>query len=293
MERLDPENRLFTELENGNPEWWQLLKDDREIYIDIRKENKIDIYYNGGAIFRNLRHDGNTFLAETHYKYLLPEKANYINISLNQMPIYQQDSNVQLLDIESLEEVLPRIKANIGHHYSASSEKGIQARFVLKSGGFIDSEFQCSFVYENVQKTARIDLTWIDINNQEIIMTELKTIGDPRLYDGDITLQLTKYMQFIELNGERLLDYYQRLFLIKQQLGLVPEPLRHLESLEGFIVQEKPLLLFGDCNKKWIANFADDIRDAVQNVAFGSYFSGKPEYNCDRIIRTNRNRHIY
>jgi len=293
MEKLNPENSLFTELENKNPEWWQLLKDDNEIYIDIRKDNKIDVYYNGGALLQNLRHDGNTFFAKTHYKYLLPAKAKYIDISLNESSFQLQDVAIQLLEIENLESVLPRLKANIRQHYSANSEKGIQARFVTNVQKFIDSEFQYTFSYGHERLTSRIDLTWVDESNQEIIMVELKTIGDSRLYDGEITQQLKKYMQFIEVHGDDLLSYYKKLFLIKKRLGLIAKPLQHLESLDGFRVQEKPLLLFGDCNQKWINKFKGEIKDAVQDVAFGSYFFGSPKHDCDRILKTTRNQHIY
>lgn len=48
---LNEDSQLFRELAK-NPIWWQNLKNDPEIYCDIRKDNHINIYYNGGSIMR-------------------------------------------------------------------------------------------------------------------------------------------------------------------------------------------------------------------------------------------------
>jgi len=87
---------------------------------------------------------------------------------------------------------LKRIKDNIKNYYPASSEKGIQAKFVNNSGYFIDTEL--AYIYKNIN--LRIDLVWIDVPNKKILFIELKTIGDSRLYTDEIYDQLKKYYDF-------------------------------------------------------------------------------------------------
>lgn len=53
MKKLDPDNQLFNELESNPPDWWKTLVNDKDAYIDIRKDNYIDVYFNGGILYVN------------------------------------------------------------------------------------------------------------------------------------------------------------------------------------------------------------------------------------------------
>ena len=44
MNKLNPQNQLFLKLEKNKPKWWNNLISNKDIYIDIRKDNYIDIY---------------------------------------------------------------------------------------------------------------------------------------------------------------------------------------------------------------------------------------------------------
>lgn len=289
MKRLDVNNKLFLELSTNPPSWWINLVSKKDIYADIRKDNYIDIYYNGGNIIRDLKFDGNNFTGSINYKYLLSDKSEYIKYSFNNQMVLEQNQ-IKLLSITDFEDIsLKRIKANIGKYYSATSEKGIQARFVKNAGCFLDTEF--AYIYDKTN--LRIDLVWIDLLNLKIVFVELKTMGDSRLYDKKITEQLEKYNNFAREFESEIIYYYQKLFEIKRELDILPFGLKSLSSLSGFTLEKKPLLLFGDCQQEWINNNNKEINERIKDVSVGAYYFGGTKYNCDIIRKSNKNRHIF
>lgn len=290
MNRLDPNNRLFTNLEKENPTWWQALVAEKDIYIDIRKDNYIDIYYNGGNIISELRHNGTEFTGKIHYKYLLPEEAEYIDydFSKNTTSLLKKNS-ISLFNLNSFDaNALKRIKANISGSYPAKSEKGIQARFVTNTKQFLDSEFA-----HNTDDNLRIDLIWIDKNEKKIVPVELKTMGDSRLYTDEIIEQLEKYKKFVENNEIDLLAYYKKLFLLKKRLKILSDELNVIDSLDNYSMQQKPLLLFGDCKQDWIDNNCAMLDSKIKAIAYGTYYYGSPDISCNLNQRKHKNRHIY
>lgn len=291
MNKLDERNRLFEEFELNPPTWWNLLVSDKDTYIDIRKENYIDIYYNGGGLLKKLKYTDKGLKGNTNYKYLLTEKSESINFSFNNSSLSISDATVDLLQFKDLDKnTLNRIKANISKYYPASSEKGIQARFIKNAGCFIDSEF--AYNYENVK--LRIDLVWIDKKNKTILFVELKTMGDSRLFTEEINEQLSKYFHFTTQYETELLKYYKKLFRIKKKLKILPSKLQTLESLDDYIIEKRPLLLFGDCNQEWINSNADKINQKINQVAIGAFYFGSTSYNCDIIDKAkDRNRYTF
>ncbi len=292
MKKLNPQDKTFNQIATLPPVWWKELISDKEVYAEIRKDNTIDVYYNGAAIITGLKHKGNCYTGQIHYKYLLPENLSYIKLSFDcKNDIHPQNELIPLLNLKSFDtNTLKRIKANISTHYNASSEKGIQARFIKKVGGFIDSEF----AYNSSNNKTRIDLVWVDTKNKKIIFVELKTMGDNRLYrpkDG-IADQLSKYCNFISQNKKELSDYYSRLFEIKKSLNILPSRLSSSVSLSNYTIEEKPLLLIGGCEQEWINTYAKKIDEKIKHVAVGAYYFGKPN-NCDLIPKTRSNRHIF
>jgi len=79
MNRINPNNIIFSILEKNPPLWWNNLKNDKEIVIEIRSDKSksyIDCYYNGGCILGGLNCDGKgNFKGKIHYKYI-PIKIN-------------------------------------------------------------------------------------------------------------------------------------------------------------------------------------------------------------------------
>ncbi len=78
MDKLDVGNKLFLELKSNPPTWWENLLRDEDLYIEIRKDNYIDVYFNGGGIIRKLKFTRGEYSGSIHFKYLLSDKAEYI-----------------------------------------------------------------------------------------------------------------------------------------------------------------------------------------------------------------------
>lgn len=287
MYKLDVQNNLFLELKNKPPTWWKNLLFDEDLYIEVRKDNYIDVYFNGGSIIRELKFKGGEYSGRTHYKYLLPKEAGYVEYDFKN-PLAQE--NIKLLSFADFDpKTLQLIKNNIKNHYPASSEKGIQARFINQAGYFLDTEF--AYNYADVK--LRIDLVWVDIPNKKIVFVELKTMGDSRLYTNEIYEQLKKYYDFACGFESEIIEYYKKLFVIKKMLSILPTGLESLNSLDGFTLEKKPLLLFGDCKQDWINQNAEHIDKRIENVAAGAFYFGGTKYNCDLLPKTQRNRHIF
>jgi hypothetical protein len=77
---------------------------------------------------------------------------------------------------------------------------------------------------------------------------------------------------------------------VKINLGLFKEP---KFSLDGWQVEPRPLLLFGDCSQKWIDDNADGIDKKIKDVASGAYYFGGTTYSLDILPKSSRNRHVF
>ena len=78
-------------------------------------------------------------------------------------------------------------------------------------------------------------LDLVAIRDNKLIFIELKRIGDNRMLDKigntpEIIRQMDKYCRFIKTNSDALVEYYKKLYRIKQQLGL-PVPQCDLDKL--------------------------------------------------------------
>ena len=279
----DVEHKLFKELSEKKPVWWQnLVNDNKELYINIRQDNHINVYYNGGS------------LLNLEYRGLLKGRINFEYIPLlknkDYVPFTFEHDHISLPEMKPLplenfgKSALLAIKKRISKFYGPNSEKGIQADFVLKNGSFIDTEFQ-----PVSNRKIRFDLVWVDVTNvtrKKIFVVELKTIEDSRLmFDPDKVLehetvgkihgQLTKYYEFIRDQQSNIIAYYQAVFQIQKKLGILPKNLRNLGSLEGFTIEPWPILLVGDCTQDWINKNAERINTKLKDVAYGCFYQGK------------------
>ncbi|MCL0051329.1 hypothetical protein M1M97_01465 [Thermodesulfovibrionales bacterium] len=279
---LKIDHGLFQRLKNDPPQWWKNLKDDRELYIDIRKDNYINVYYNGGSIMK----------LEGASKYRAKINVEYIPLEGEKeyLPFNFQNDNISFLKHKPIElgnfskKSLGEIKKWIKKFYPNSSEKGIQGRYVIKNkkgnGFFIDTEFQYDY--------KRIDMVWVDLEKKKIAFVELKTIGDKSLYKKTIGEQLKKYSDFAKKYKNELIKYYSEIYLIKEKLGLLPKFVK-VKSLEDYELIEKPILLVGDCTQEWIKNNAEELNGNIKDVAFGSLYQGKDTYNFRIPYESSRN----
>jgi len=290
--KLRTDHALFQKLKNDSPLWWENLKSDPTLYIDIRKDNYLNVYHNGGSIMR--LEGAKEYKAKIHTEYIpLNKTSDYV-------PFDFQNGMIALLEpkiisINSFEKKsLERIKNRILKFYPNNSEKGIQGQYVVKTknkkqsdGFFIDTEFQ--------YKEGRIDMVWVDLKTHKIVFVELKTIGDERLYidrnkkKETIDKQLSNYYEFAYKNKDTLIDYYNRVFCIKKDLGILPEFVKG-NSLSNYELINKPILLVGDCTNKWIDKHAGDLNKQLKDIAFGCVYHGKDTYNFRVPYKTSGNR---
>ena len=50
FEKINTKSALFAELKSGKYPWWDKVKRDPNLYIDVRKDNNINVYYEGGSV---------------------------------------------------------------------------------------------------------------------------------------------------------------------------------------------------------------------------------------------------
>ena len=290
---LNPDDKTFKELQGGNYPWWDNLKKNKNISIQIRKGNTIDVYYNGGAILGGMAYNvlKKEFDAKIHTKYVPLEKDNeYITLALtkNNVKITKpfNPMDFSIFENEKLKLIMDRVRA----YQDGESEKAIQYNFATFDPYIIDTEFQ--------DKSLRIDLVRLDVNTKKVVFIEIKTIGDSRLFSDpgkdpkSIYHQLEKYRTYISSNKKVLLDYYEKVLQIKNNLGLTKPMLRKL-TLHGWEIEPRPLLAFGDCTQEWIKNNAADIDKKIKDIAYGAYYFGDVKPSLDLITKTQKNRHIF
>ena len=71
--KLDPNAPIFGALQSSS--LFQKLKEDKELYIEVRKDNYLNVYYQGGCVAKIDYKDGLVFT--THNKYLGIGESGY------------------------------------------------------------------------------------------------------------------------------------------------------------------------------------------------------------------------
>ena len=242
FDTLKTEARIFHEL-NNNPHWWKQFKEDTSLYIEVRKDNQVNVYFEGGSIARIHYCSKNRKLQVfIHHKYLgIPKPAN-------NNPYVEYSDKIG----SCLNDVLDRVKTVYSQKGSIDgvvpkekwSEKYIQGTLIVQSRQYhLDSEF----AYNDSETSNRIDL--VRCSDGMVTFVELKRMGDNRmLHETDATpevvYQMKRYKQFIEKYSSQLLEYYQKLYDIKKLLELpVPES-------RPVCINPIPELLIFDCWEK-------------------------------------------
>ena len=252
FDTLKSDARIFLEL-GKEPAWWKRFKEDPSLYIEIRKDNQVNVYFQGGSVARiHYCSKKGQLQVFTHHKYLgepAPSKGS----------LYKECSE-QIGNC--LEEVLERVKKEYSQKHQVGgvvpkekwSEKYIQGTLIIQSRHcHLDSEF----AYIDGETNNRID--WVICDDGVVTFVEVKRMDDGRmLHETDATpevvFQMNRYKQFIEKYKPQLLLYYQKLYEIKKSLGL-PVP-----DFKPASINETPELLIFD---RWEKNTID--RDKHRN----------------------------
>jgi len=269
---LNPEAKIFSELKSNRPVWWNLLCEDKELYIDIRKDNYLNVYYFGGSVAKITYKDD--FVAETHQKYLGDDKPRGKTKKDKDKFVYDK-IDLDNFKAEKLTKIKNYIKSDYLKHIDNESpaEKWIQGKIICENPNYIDSELQFN-KDKNIGKL-RIDL--IELSKGILTFVELKGISDSRLRNDkernrkipEIICQMKKYRLFIEKYEADIKEYYKRLIKIKQDLAIIS-----LDTSD-LTVNNTPKLLIADTYQKMTPEREERIQDIKMLLK---------EYNIDYEI---------
>lgn len=223
-------------------DWWQRLLKIKGVYVEIRKDDIVDVYYEGGRM-AELKFKHKKITATCHPKYLgknVPSGTNpkYVDC----LEVLKNNPNFITKNIQA------NYSQKEGKDDEDISEKKIQGDMICRHNPiFLDSEF--AHRYEvGKQQTIRFDL--VTIKGNQLFFIELKRIKDNRMLnkeddEPEILKQMEKYQKFIKVNKDKLLDYHKTLYEIKTSLKL-PVPECEIEKLS---VCEIPHLIILDTYK--------------------------------------------
>ena len=241
---LNEKAPLFQAL-STRPDWWKSLLNDKDLYINIRKENRINVYYRGASIM-SLSYKDHKIDAEIHNYYLGVNKGepDYGNKHYSPDEIIQQLPLIKSR-VESNKKNIACLPGHEKNGKNYSSEKYVQSQMYLADSHYIDTEFALQL---DDRTNIRIDLVQV-ADNGEIAFQELKLIDDNRLKSSggqipEIQDQMSNYDKFLKeanlLKGAKgepiLVEYYQKVLGIMRTIGIkrnktVPTSVRNYVDL--------------------------------------------------------------
>lgn len=266
FDALDEECRLWQELENNPPQCWKNILEDKALYVEIRKDNYVNVYYYGGNVAL-LRWTGGKITAETHRKYL--GKPDETDLYQDCTEILHSKEGLDLIKENIREEyhkLSKREKTDEQNRVYTSNEKWVQGELKLRfPKRYIDSEFAYRIGKNNL---IRFDL--VELKGNELRFIEIKLITDSRLRSNDkkpeIINQMTKYSHFIREHTEVLKDYYTKLLRIKKQLGLWngETEIEHIAL--------KPILLIVNTYKGILSKGRENRKNSIEELKENTMF---------------------
>jgi len=232
--KLNVDDQLF-EILSSKPLWWRKLIEDNELYCNIRKNNRINIYYRGASIM-SLSCKDDKIEAEIHNYYLGFEKKTCDELNLKYGNVKCRPEEI-VCRLPSIKKRVEANKKNVAciegdelNGKNFSSEKFIQSQMYIKDHSYIDTEFALSL---DDGTDIRIDLVKLS-DNGEICFEELKLVDDGRLKPSgrkpaEIRTQMGNYERFLKeaakLKGENaepvIVEYYTKVLQIMKKIGIL------------------------------------------------------------------------
>lgn len=266
FDALDEECRLWQELENNPPQCWKNILEDKALYVEIRKDNYVNVYYYGGNVAL-LRWTGGKITAETHRKYL--GKPDETDLYQDCTEILHSKEGLDLIKENIREEyhkLSKREKTDEHNRVYTSNEKWVQGELKLRfPKRYIDSEFAYRIGKNNL---IRFDM--VELKGNELRFIEIKLITDSRLRSNDkkpeIINQMTKYSHFIREHTEVLKDYYTKLLRIKKRIGLWNG------ETEIEYIALKPILLIVNTYKGILSKGRENRKNSIEELKENTMF---------------------
>jgi len=259
---FDPNSVIFKEIIKQKPHWWKLFCNDKDLYIEIRKDNYINVYYYGGCLARI--EYSTDFKAEIHQKYLGDNTPRGKN-KKGHDKFYNDPLDLKKLNENKISEIKKLIKKEYLEKINDEkpAEKWIQGKMIKDNSNYIDSEFQ--FNKDPQIGFLRIDL--IELKNNTLSFIELKGITDTRLRNDkirnpkepEIIEQMAKYNLFINKYENEIIEYYKKLIDLKNKLGLSNI------SVYQICLDKTPKLIIVDTYRKMTKGREDRITD-IKNL---------------------------
>lgn len=221
-------DKLFEFIEKENPIWWQNIIEDDELYIELRKDNYINVYYYGGCVAKiSYKRELKAMISNKYLDSSIEGQGSYVDC------LGKLESKSEIDDIKfMIKEVYLKKEKN-------AKEKIFQGDFKLMSkDNYIDSEF----AYNSEEQRVRIDL--VKLENGLLTFVELKLITNEELtsrskVNNEIKIinQMNKYSEFILDYKDEFIPYYKKILLVKKRLGIIND----IPEINN--VNQTPLLL--------------------------------------------------
>ena len=232
--KLNIDDPLF-QLLSSKPQWWCEVIEDDDLYCNIRKNNRINVYYRGASIMSLHYKEGKT-VAEIHNYYLGFEKqlCEKLNIKYGIEKLRPEEI---VCRIPSIKKRVETNKKNIAclegeeiNGKNNSSEKYVQSQMYIHDSTYIDTEFALRL---DDGTDIRIDLVKLS-KAGEVCFEELKLIDDSRLKPSrgkpaEILTQMDSYDRFLkeaaklkDINAEPIIvEYYTKVLQIMNNIGVL------------------------------------------------------------------------
>jgi hypothetical protein len=166
--------------------------------------------------------------------------------------------------------------------YEAGPEDILQQKIIAQPQNLVIDQ-QIEFSTAN---SSKIDLCYYDPSIKKIVFAEIKRKDDLRLFGPDdkpeVISQLQAYTKAIRQEEKAILKGLTTVIRLKRELGLQDR----LEGIpeEGLQVEQKPLLIIGNCTDKEVRQIAHARKNRRDASPWSRLWNDLEEVACGLII---------